>query len=360
MYDPRYGNNPFLPPLPVGGPGDMPGSSLIVGGDLHFTTHVHGNNQFAQNPMGNVMLQQQMTLMQQAMVQNQVLLEEQRRLQEELTQNSVKRLKAYSNDIRQLLTELATDKGDIPTTPLIDNIPDKTIHLGKPQGVIDAPFEIIKEEEPNKVKKETKDKGEEILDNIEIKELEIYEAIQKSLTKQINSDDEPPYYVKLNIDSNDNKAELPVIFAVRNDCWRKKVRFVLREMYKGVKPSSILTVLYNGEKEAVEIIMITKMAIDEYTGNYDTFEKCILNTNISLYRKQIVLVCKDIGISSLRHFYVLFEPEIDNNTPMLLTNNEDGHYLADHIKIMPVFTSVREVQRICIDLYQRSVILYNI
>jgi hypothetical protein len=237
------------------------------------------------------------------------------------------------------------------------------------EDYIDAPFEIIDNKKETKI--DIEEEEENTMDKIEITELEKYEEIQKSLVKQINSDNVLPIVVDLKYPSGNSVITTPIIFTIRNDFWRSKVRFIMNNVYKDkfiVKdddnihiPPTITIVLYNAEKQAVEIVVIMPMKITNYLSNDETFNE-ILN---KICKKDgnyisdscIKLICKSFGIS-LRTYYILIEPLlIGKNIPP--TSSNERNIIADYLRIKPVLSFDVDSQRISIDTYKRGIIKVN-
>jgi hypothetical protein len=347
--------------VPTPGGGGMNPQSLIVGGDLLFVTHNHGGGT-AQGSSN--MMMQQLAAMQQSMIQNQMLIEEQRNKQIRMLEYTVAKMK---------LRELEEYKLGI--NGLIEDGENKQPLNKNDEEAIDAAFEIVKEQEKiNNAPSENKE--DEDMGNIEIDELEKYEDMQKSLSKQIKSDSIGPYVVELKTSSSHGDMYMPIVFTVRNDYWRSRVRYAVENLQKIKKeltvnkngktmPRHITVVLYNGERQAVEIIVVAPIAIGDYIGEYTHFMEVIRkeymteDKSMFIYEPCIKSICKSFGIE-LRRFYLLIEPILDGKAPPVLIGEGEDKYVSDHIKISPVLSFNVGAQRISLDTYRRGRIKINI
>jgi hypothetical protein len=361
MLDPRFqNNNPMFAMIPR--QNDQAGA-LVVGGDLNFVTHIHGDGGGGLGQQ-NILQQQQMLMMQQqTMIQNQLVIEEQRNVQRRLAEN-VKRIQS----VELKLIGDATDDASGSTKDFYKEV--SLDFRSKDPLVIETQFEVIKEpeiHEDNKPKEEDKKMANDA--NIEIEELEKYEAIQQSLDKQIKSGNELPYVLTLNLPQT--QFQMPIIFTVRNDGWRDKTRVVLQNMFskKGLSsqklaiaiPFHVMVVLYNAAKEAVEIIVLAPLELNDYiTNNKNEFNEIV----DSLYRSDDIFHCTQailtirryFGLQNIREYYFLLEPIITKDTPYVIADKVDKEFIADTMLVKPVFSSEKNFQRISLNLYQRGLI----
>jgi hypothetical protein len=224
---------------------------------------------------------------------------------------------------------------------------------------IEASYEIVHETEEDK----------KMTINTDTDKSSNNEMIIESIKRQIANDKEVPYIMQGRLTvSEDEVVVSPVVFTVRNDLWRERVRYALKESYyneeantlireeKQTNNDSVFVILYNAKCEAVEMLMIGKIPINQYCRT----DKDVNNFS-SIYNqvfgdlKHLALVIKNNFNIPLDHYFAVIEPELTKKSPYVIAKYDDKSMMADVMKIKPLLSLDIKEQRITFDTYYRGI-----
>jgi hypothetical protein len=337
----NLGENIFIVPVSVPPQYDNFG---MRSRDLTIITHHHhyGNNMMPNS--AGIMPLLQAAQMQEALMATQTLLLEQRNFTKALVRETQRLLDSKENDV---------------SSAVIEDMRDKKSLISNHQNVEDALYEILEdkrqlnEEKSNLKEKEMSSKGidEEMKKNLI--------AIEKSIEKQLHFDNEPPFtlYGKVPGMLENGIICAPVIFTIRNDIWRDRVRYIIQNHYYNNNTGRLefeknqennnmaVVVLYNSKKEPIELLVIYQISLETYLFK--------MHEQFSDIKRMIdVIVDRTIKIFNLIHldkYFIIFEPRITNKTPLVI--NKTGEMLGDLIKIKPVLSFSRKEQRFSLKTY---------
>jgi hypothetical protein len=334
---------PVLVPLELrGGRGDL----TIIQHHYNFN-----NNPFINNGpnMGNS--QMMMLEMNRAMIETQRLLLEQRKI--DLFESTTK-------------AALGQAHGDSPGIEYKGGKEeDNIITHNKNDKAIEGTYEIVDEN------KQPNNQGEEkVKMENHIEEETKLDEINKSISRQIKSDSEPPYFVEGKIVgiTEGSIVFAPVVFTVLNEIWRDRVRYIMRECYydntlKSIKrlknqsnESAVIVILYNSKIEPVEMLSISQLGIKEYMCNRVEFNE-LKNTDLTILslNRLVNTVIKSFGIKLTNYFH-LYEPCIKEDTPYVLIQKDNNAFKADAVRLKPVLSFDKKEQLVSFDTYCRSII----
>jgi hypothetical protein len=335
MQDDKLNNeNLVIIPMPM-----FDNNDFNRGRDLTFITHNHygmGNNMMQQNSQ-----QMQMIAMQQALFTTQALLIEQR--------------KSFMKEARQLLE---TQNNLNP----VGAIEDKNNEV----KAIAAEYEIVNDEQQkNDEKIIVKENKMDRVDEQEKRE------IFKSIDKQMSSNNEPPYFLQGSVSGTQEGMIItaPIIFTLRNNIWRDRVRYVMKEYYydsqthelkreKNQENNSMVVILfYNAKKEPIELLVIHEISLEDYLDKDNCITYILANNNSVIIRKLLTLIKDTFDLSTLHRCHIIAEPIINNDNAPFLLNNSDNGFLADMIKIKPVLSFGKKEQ--CISVYTYNKFIYQ-
>jgi hypothetical protein len=224
----------------------------------------------------------------------------------------------------------------------------------QPDEVIDAQYEIIEETKENTI--------------VESKELETRNDILESVARQAKDDRELPLNRRATISVSENETvSAPIIFTVRNELWRSRSQYMIKEAcYDGktnslirinnqVNPDCAIIYLYTDKKEPEEILLIVSVTLNQYLYSDERFDSIVEN-NVSIDNMEhlIIFTNKKFNLN-IDHYYLILEPVVNSESPYVLSKNQDKSMKADIIRITPVLSFVKS-QRITFDTYYRSVI----
>jgi hypothetical protein len=117
--------------------------------------------------------------------------------------------------------------------------------------------------------------------------------------------------------------------------------------------SMAVVVLYNSNKVPVEVVVIYQLELKEYLNDAKNDNKLSGKyfEAINMISKFIPVVMESFGIN-LEKYFVICEPVIDSNTPVVI-DSQEGNMLADLVKIKPVLSFTKDDQRISVRLFER-------
>jgi hypothetical protein len=331
------------------------------GRDLTFITNhnnnYYGNQQF--NPMAS-MRDIQMLEMNRCLIEANALLLEQRKVNAVLLKASLQQLKDGSNQNNlQIENKEAVADGEI-----------KQIDM-------DVEFVVEDSAVPEKtiINKE-KEKMMEVGSELEEKTLQRIKAIKESVEKQIKSNDVPPYYIESNIAGNTPGGVIsaPVIFTPRTNIWRDRVRYIMKEMYYNEKTNSFrrkenqendlsaVVVLYNTKITPVEIVVISQMKMKDFLDKDIDLSGVHISPNSTTHtsmNKLVNIVSKAFALG-LRYYYQTAEPVITGDTAKVLIREGDDGFMADIVRLKPVFSFSKTEQIYSLGTYRNSVFKVSI
>jgi hypothetical protein len=191
--------------------------------------------------------------------------------------------------------------------------------------------------------------------------------IKNSIRKQIENERQLPYTIKGCAKGTKENMIVSaiVVFTIRDDFWRDRVRHVMKKLYLNSHDGviklpnqqnrlSVIVVLFNKDIRPIEIIAIVQDTLENYLseeGIWSNNERC--KEEIFSIESIINSICTNYNIP-LNNFHIMIEPELSNASPFVLTYKGDVGITADLIKIRPVLSFKRDEQRITIDTYNRS------
>jgi hypothetical protein len=239
----------------------------------------------------------------------------------------------------------------------------------KTPSSIDVPYEIIDEGKETKASPELP--GENVQEEENMVDGKQFKQISDSLEKQIASMNAVPVVFELTADGSTENVNTfsPVIFTIRNQIWRDRTRYIMKEYFSDKKrkvvvpkqnqenPPCTIVVLHNKEKKPVDIVVIMQMEMDHYLSDDESF----INHSQSIkyfsgktfiVSRLVNLIVRDFSID-FKHYHLIFEPIIDNEkTPAILNHQQtDDSMAADVIRIKPVLSFSRDIQAITVGTY---------
>jgi hypothetical protein len=325
------------------------------GRDLTFITNhnnFYGEQQY--NPMSSLR-DAQMLEMNQCLMQANMMLLEQRKINAVLLEASLKQI----GDGRQV-NNLQIESKEEETDGRIKRIG---------VDVVDAEY-VVEDSSETKPINSNKEKEKMVGENTNSKDTPALNKIWDSIGKQLKNDNAPPYYLEGNITGTvpGKVVFAPIIFTVRNPIWRDRVRYIMREVYYNKNTRtfrrkenqennlSVIVVLYNSKVEPVEIVVISRIELRDFmrsSANTSSISANGANTAISL-NKLVFSMSKTFKIS-LSHYFHTEEPILDDNTPKVLSREGNTEYMADIVRVKPVFSFSKKEQCYSISTYNTSI-----
>jgi hypothetical protein len=306
---------------------------------LTFISNHNYGNAGMQNPfMTGPMQIAQLNSIQQGLVQTQKLLLEQRKVTLAIAQEAQRLL--GNADQKAEAIQIENKNYDVKKESIVNN-------------AIDASYEIIQEEKEKPKMTEKED--------------ETYEKILQSIKRQADNNRELPYILRGTVNESDERViASPIIFTVRNELWRERVRFALKESCYDAKTDSfyrepnqinwdaVFVLLYTDKRDPEEILLICPFEVKQYLYPDDVFKSIVDNFFLTDLEKLLIIIKKKFDIA-LNHYFFILEPIIDDKSPYVLSKKDDKSMKADIIKIKPVFSFKVKEQRITFDTAYRSV-----
>jgi hypothetical protein len=294
----------------------------------------------------------QMLEMQNAMLQTRMLLEEQRKVQA-LLGNSMRAIgEAHLNTVG------IEDNGKIKNSNRLTDMRD----------AIDGVYEIVEDDKEKLIEEEKNMSG--------IEQSERLTVIRESISQQIKSDKEPPFFVEGKVTGLVENSEIfaPVIFTIRNNLWRPRVRHIIKEYYhdkntgflkKAPNQSNndgVIVILYSSKMEPIEIIVISRVSLLTYTGDDEVFARYHAKDNNMLgFNKLINTTVKSFGIG-LKNYHHLYEPTIDSSDipQVLMAQQSKDSFKADIMTFIPVLSFAKKEQSVILETYNRAIFRGNV
>jgi hypothetical protein len=275
----------------------------------------------------------------------------------------LERMELQNEAIRQRLA--LTQKGKEEPVQQLEDKNNPQPH--KTPSSIDVPYEIIDEEKENKAPPESHGGNTQEEDMVDGKQ---FKQISNSLEKQIDSMNAIPTVLELTASGSKEGVNIfaPVIFTIRNQIWRDRTRYIMKEYFSDKKqkivipkqnqenPPCAIVVLHNKEKKPVDIVVIMQMELEHYLADDESFsnhyESIKYNSGNSFIASRLVnLIARDFSID-FNDYHLIFEPIIDSDkTPSILNYKGCDDMAADVIRVKPVLSFVRDIQAITVGTY---------
>jgi hypothetical protein len=120
--------------------------------------------------------------------------------------------------------------------------------------------------------------------------------------------------------------------------------------------NAVIVILYNSKKEPIELVTISHLELKEYTATREEFIE-FKNSDVTILslNRLVNKVIKSFNLG-LTHYFHLYEPKIDMETPRIIMQKDNNAFKADAVKLKPVLSFCKKDQLITFDTYCRSIV----